>query len=84
MDLHGRPSETILGEQCTWSYQIALAADAHAVHECKTRDGIVLRNFIERRSIYGDVAVELRRREVGLTEVLPPELIKNETWELAK
>jgi hypothetical protein len=76
-------SETVLGETCRWFDVMPNASDA-GLHECRTADGIVLKELrITRGTHLPSVATRLTRRPVALTEVLPPaDMLAPRSWGL--
>src|SRR5262249_40594873 len=80
MDEH----DTVLGESCDWFDMAPGVMDAGR-HECRTRDGIVLKekNFGWGSSSWGLVAAHLSRRPISVEEVtLPAELLAPKFWGL--
>jgi hypothetical protein len=79
---YGR-KETVLGEQCQWFDMTPGMMDA-GLRQCRTRDDVVLKEMRWSRG-GGKVfeAVLLRRRVIGLAQVLPPaEMLDRKNWGL--
>jgi hypothetical protein len=75
-------SEVVLGEKCAWFDVMPGVAD-RGQEACKTHDGIVVKEISSSRgSVPRTIeAVQFRRREVGVAEVLPPsEIFRREKW----
>jgi hypothetical protein len=74
--------ETVAGEACAWFDMMPGVADA-SLHQCKTADGLVLK---EQRLVHGGpqdpmVATQLRRGPVRLDDVLPlSEVMTRAKW----
>jgi hypothetical protein len=76
-------SEIVLSETCNWFDMMPNVMDA-GLHECRTADGVVLKDLrISRGSYHTFVATGLTRRPVTLVEVLPPgEMLTARSWGL--
>jgi hypothetical protein len=75
--------ESVLGETCEWFDVMPNVMDA-GLHECRTTDGIVLKDArIVRGSSFPSIATRLTRRPVAMSEVLPtPDLLAPRSWGL--
>jgi hypothetical protein len=82
LHMHCGVKESVLGEQCEW-FNMTTVGTADR-RQCRTHDGIVLKevewsSFNEQRL----VAVRLQRRDVALSEVLPPgQMLTRRNWGL--
>ena len=76
-------SETVLGETCRWFDAMPGVMDA-GLHECRTADGVVLKELRTGRGRYDTlVASRLTRRPVPLLRVLPPaNMFAPRSWDL--
>jgi len=76
-------SEIVLGEPCRWFDIMPDAADA-GLHECRTADGVVLKELRISRGTYQPfIATRLTRGRVALTKMLPPaDMLAPRTWGL--
>ena len=76
-------NERVLGETCSWFDMMPNVMDA-GLHECRTADGIVLKDVrFSRGSSFPSVATRLTRRPVALSEILPPrDMMAPRSWGL--